>query len=349
MSLNSTDIPTKPSPAAGETSAPAGQRKASFMTIHNSRLLILCLATIAVLFALQFLLSDYLVLALTRILILSIFAMGYNMLMGYTGLLSLGHAMFFGFGLYAAGLSSYYFGTSLPVCFLIGVAASLVFSFVIGLLALRTEGVSFMIVTLMFAQAAYLSTLYFSKITGGDQGLTLPTTARSFSLLGIGFDMTSDTVRFNLSLVMFSAVLLFFFFVTQGPLGRLFSAVKENEPRTQMLGFDTYRVRLAAFTLSGTVSGLAGALYGLMFGYIGSAFAGFHYSIEALLFTLVGGPGTLLGPLLGTGVMTMLIDRLSGITTAYLIIIGVILIMVNMWFPKGILGTIRERWIPWLK
>ncbi|WP_172329057.1 branched-chain amino acid ABC transporter permease [Mangrovicoccus sp. HB161399] len=317
--------------------------------IHNGRLFALILATIAVLFALQFALSDYLVLAATRILIMAVFAMGYNMLMGYAGLLSLGHAMFFGAGLYAAGLSSYYWGSSLPVSFLIGILASAAFSFVIGLLALRTTGVSFMIVTLMFAQAAYLATLYFSRITGGDQGLTLPTDARSFSLLGHQMDMTSDPVRFNLALAIFALVLVFMFFVTQGPLGRLFAAVRENEPRTRMLGFDTYRVRLAAFTISGTVSGLAGALYGLVFGYIGSAFAGFHYSIEALLFTLVGGPGTLLGPLLGTTVMTMLIDRLSGLTTAYLMIVGVILILVNRWFPKGILGTIRERALPWLK
>ncbi|WP_138473309.1 branched-chain amino acid ABC transporter permease [Poseidonocella sp. HB161398] len=337
MSLDTTQAP------------PETGRGSPARLIHNGRLFALVLATIAGLFALQFVLSDYLVLAVTRILIMAVFAMGYNMLMGYTGLLSLGHAMFFGAGLYAAGLSSYYWGTSLPVSFLIGILASLAFSFVIGLLALRTQGVSFMIVTLMFAQAAYLATLYFSRVTGGDQGLTLPTDARSFSLFGAAMDMTSDTVRFNLALAIFAAVLVAMYFVTQGPLGRLFAAVRENEPRTQMLGFDTYRVRLAAFTISGTISGLAGALYGLVFGYIGSAFAGFHYSIEALLFTLVGGPGTLLGPLLGTAVMTMLIDRLSGITTAYLMIVGVILILVNRWFPKGILGTIRERALPWLK
>ena len=116
-----------------------------------------------------------------------------------------------------------------------------------------------------------------------------------------------------------------------------------------MLGFDTYAIKLTAFTVSGTISGTAGALYGLMFGYIGSSFAGFQNSIEALLYTLIGGPGTLLGPLLGTAVMTMLIDRLSGITTAYLIVIGVLLIVVNLWFPKGILGTIRDRWLGWLK
>ena len=86
-----------------------------------------------------------------------------------------------------------------------------------------------------------------------------------------------------------------------------------------------------------------------MFGYIGSAFAEFKISIEALLFTLVGGPGSLLGPLVGTGLMTLLIDRLSGVTTAYLIVIGALLIVVTLWFPAGILGTLRDRWLAWLK
>ena len=126
-------------------------------------------------------------------------------------------------------------------------------------------------------------------------------------------------------------------------------AVRENEDRTEMLGFSIYTIKLVAFTVSGTIAGTAGALYGLMFGYIGSAFADFQNSIEPLLFTLVGGPGTLLGPLLGTALMTLLIDRLSGMTTAYLVVVGVILIVTTLWFPKGILGTVRDRWVKWLR
>jgi len=319
------------------------------MNIPNKKLFMLCLGVVAILFALQFVLSSYLVLTLTRILIMAIFAMGYNLLMGYTGMLSLGHAMFFAAGLYCAGLSSYYWGVSLPVAFLLGILGSAVVSYVIGLLALRTQTVSFMIVTLMFAQVAYLLTLQYSEITGGDQGLTLPATARSFSLFGMPMDMTSQGVRFNIAWVLFTVTLFGLFWITQGPIGRLFIAVRENENRTKMLGFDTYRLKLVSFTVSGTISGMAGAVYGLMFGFIGSSFAGTQYSIEALLYTLVGGPGTLLGPLLGTGVMTLLIDRLSSEITGYLIVIGALLIAVNLWFPAGLLGTLRDRWVSWLK
>jgi branched-chain amino acid transport system permease protein len=313
------------------------------------RLLILCLAVLAALFLLQFVLSSYLVLALTRIMIVAVFAMGYNILMGYTGLLSLGHAMFFAAGLYGAGLSAYYWGVSLPLAFLLGILSAFVVSLVIGLLALRTKTVAFMILTLMFSQAAFLLTLHLGDITGGDQGLTLPTEARSFALLGLTFDMTSDATRYNIAFVVFAVVLMLTYAITRGPLGRLLIAVRENEDRTEMLGFNIYTVKLISFVVSGTVAGVSGALYGLMFGYIGSAFADFQNSIEPLLFTLVGGPGTLLGPLLGTAIMTMLIDRLSGLTTAYLIVVGVILIITTVWFPKGILGTIRDRWLSWLR
>lgn len=319
------------------------------MSLRNRKLLALCLLVLAGLFGLQFVLSEYMVLALTRILILAIFAMGYNLLMGYAGLLSLGHALFFAAGLYASGLACVYGDVPLPLAFGLGILGGGAVALLIGLLALRTQAVSFMIVTLMFSQVGYLLTLQFSDITGGDQGLTLPASARGFSLFGRMVDMTSGSTRFNLALGLFAITLLGLFALTQGPLGRLFAAVRENARRTEMLGFDTYRIRLLAFTLSGLISAMAGALYGLMFGYIGSAFAEIRVSIEVLLFTLLGGPGTLLGPLLGTTLMTLLIDRISGLTTAYPIVIGVLLVVINLWFPKGTLGSLRDRWIPWMK
>ncbi|MFT3690619.1 branched-chain amino acid ABC transporter permease [Paenirhodobacter sp.] len=307
----------------------------------------LCLAVLAVLAVVPFVIGGYPVLALTRVLILAVFAMGYNMLMGYTGLVSLGHALYFAAGMYAAGLASHYGGVSLPLAFGLGILGAAAVSLVTGLLALRTQTVSFMIVTLMFAQVGYLTTLHFSPITGGDQGLSLK--SRSFTLFGHVFDMTQESTRYGLAFGLFAVALAVTFALTQGRLGRLFAAVRGNPERTRMLGYDVDRIRLAAFTVSGTLAGAAGALYGLMFGFIGSSFAEFRTSIEALLYTLVGGPGTLLGPLLGTALMTALIDRLSGVTSAYLVIVGVLLVVLTLWFPKGILGTIRDRWAPWLR
>jgi branched-chain amino acid transport system permease protein len=308
----------------------------------------LLLAILAVLFALQFLVSDYHVLTLTRIMVLAVFAVGYNVLLGYVGLLSLGHAMFFAAGIYGAGLTAYHLGWSVPAAFLAGVLAASVLALVIGLVSLRTIRVSFMIVTMMFAQVGFLLTLYFAAYTGGDQGLSLPSSARSFRLAGMRIDLADPIVRYNLAFGLLAIALAIVFIVTRSAAGRVFIAIRENEGRTEMLGFNIFTAKLKAFVLSGMIAGAAGSAYALLFGYVGSTFASIQYSIEALLFTLLGGAGTLFGPLLGAVFMISLIDRLSELTSAYFLLVGLVLIGLILWFPKGILGTVRERWLPWL-
>lgn len=312
------------------------------------RNLILVIVVLAVLFLLQFVVPQYYVLTITRMMALAVFAVGYNMLLGYVGLLSLGHAMFFAAGLYGAGLATYHLGTPVPLAFLIGVGAALVLAFVIGWVALPTMRISFMIVTLMFSQVGFLTILYFAAWTGGQDGLSLPTAARHFSLFGMDFSLANDMVRYNLAFGLLAVSLAISFVVLISRRGRIFTAIRENEGRTEMLGFNTFAAKLEAFLYSGGIAGAAGAAYGLLFGYMGSTFASIQYSIEVLLFTLLGGAGTLLGPLVGVALMTLLIDKLSEVTSAYLLVIGVVLIALVLWFPKGILGSIRERWVKWL-
>lgn len=312
---------------------------------RNMILLVLVLAGI---FLLQFVLPQYYVLTITRMMVLAVFAVGYNMLLGYVGLLSLGHAIFFAAGLYGAGLATYHLGIPVPLAFLIGVAAALVLAFAIGWVALPTMRISFMIVTLMFSQVGFLATLYFATYTGGQDGLSLPQAARHFSLFGTDLSLANDLVRFNVAFLLLLVALAISFAVLVSRRGRIFTAIRENEGRTEMLGFNTFAAKLEAFLYSGGIAGAAGAAYGLLFGYMGSTFASIQYSIEVLLFTLLGGAGTLLGPLIGVALMMTLIDRLSEITSAYLLVIGVVLITLVLWFPKGLLGTIRERWIRWL-
>jgi branched-chain amino acid transport system permease protein len=312
------------------------------------RNLALLAVVMAGLFLLQFVMPQYYVLVITRMMVLAVFAVGYNMLLGYVGLLSLGHAMFFAAGLYGAGLASYHLGIAVPLAFVIGVVAAVVLAFVIGWVALPTVRVSFMIVTLMFSQVGFLTTLYFAKYTGGQDGLSLPQAARQFSLLGTDFSLANEVVRFNVAFGLLLAVLVISFAVLVSRRGRIFTAIRENEGRTEMLGFNTFAAKLEAFLYSGGIAGAAGAAYGLLFGYMGSTFASIQYSIEVLLFTLLGGAGTLLGPLIGVVLMMTMIDKVSELTSAYLLVIGVVLIALVLWFPKGILGTIRERWLPWL-
>ena len=300
------------------------------------------------LFAMQFVLPDYHHLIATRVMVLAVFAMGYNVMFGYTGLLSLGHAMFFGTGMYTAGMTVYHLGWSVPLAFTAGIAAGAFVSLLLGAIALRTAGVSFMIVTLMFSQVAYLATLYFTSYTRGDEGLVLPAAARSFSVFGHVVDLTDPATRYNLALALLTITVIVVFKLVRGSTGRALVAVRENEPRTQMLGYNTFVIKLESVVISGSLSAASGAAYALLFAYVGSSFTSIQYSIDALLFTLLGGAGTVLGPLLGSFIMFYLIDIASSYTAAYLLVTGFVLIGLVLFFPRGLLGALKTRWLPWL-
>ncbi|MCX8572337.1 MULTISPECIES: branched-chain amino acid ABC transporter permease [Hyphomicrobiales] len=305
-------------------------------------------AVIALLVALNFALPEYHHAVLARVLVLAVFAMGYNMLFGYAGLLSLGHAMFFAAGLYGAGLPLYHLGWGVPAAFASGLAAGLVVSAGIGLLALRTSGVAFMIVTMMFAQVFYLVTLYFGEWTRGDEGLVLQQQARQVALGETTLDLTNPTTRYLLAVALFAIVLFATLAVVRSRHGRVLVAIRENEERTRMLGYDTFTNKLAAVVTSGVICAAAGAAYALLFGYVGSTFASVQYSILPLLWVLLGGAATTLGPLIGTLFMYYVIDIASGYTSAYMLVVGVVLILLVLYFRKGVLGTVRERWVRWL-
>ena len=303
---------------------------------------------IALLFALNFVLPDYHHGLLARIMVLAVFAMGYNLLFGYVGLLSLGHAMFFSAGLYGSGLAIYHLGWGVPAAFGAGLVSGALLSLVIGLLALRTTGVAFMIVTMMFAQVFYLSILYFAQWTGGDQGLVLQQAQRLIEIGGVTLDLTEPVTRYMVSLGLFSVVLVATLMMARSAFGRVLVAIRENEERTRMLGYDTFANKLAAVVASGIICAASGAAYALLFGYVGSTLASVQYSILPLLWVLLGGAATTLGPLVGTVFMYYVIDVTSGYTSAYMLVVGIALILLVLYFPKGVLGTIRDRWVRWL-
>jgi branched-chain amino acid transport system permease protein len=201
-----------------------------------------------------------------------------------------------------------------------------------------------MIVTLMFSQAAYLTILYFGATTGGDEGFVLPAAARTV----FGLDLSGETERFVAALLLFAAVLLASGRLVRSRFGRSLVAIRENEERARMLGYDTTRLKLIAVVLSGATSGLAGAAYAILFGYVGASFAAVPYSILPLLWVLLGGAGTTVGPLIGVFLMFYLIDLASGVTVAYLLVVGVALVLLTLFLPRGIAGLVRERvaWLP---
>ena len=316
--------------------------------MNYNKIVILHLLVFSALFALQFFASGYAVLSLTRIMVLAIYAVGYNLLFGYAGLLSLGHAMFFATGLYVAAIGTTRAGIPVPAAFGLAIVIGAIVSAAMGAITLRVKGVAFMIVTLMFSQAAFLAVLYFGEYTRGDEGIIIPDTIRSFEFLGIPVDLTDAKLRYNLTLALLSIAVFLCLLIVSSKLGRVLVAIRENEDRTSMLGYDVARYKLVAFIISGTISAAAGATYALMFAYAGSTLASIQYSIHPLLWTLLGGASTVLGPILGTALMFVLVDVASSFTNANLLMVGVVLILLVLFFPKGILGTLRQRYLPWL-
>jgi len=304
---------------------------------------------LAALLVAQLVASEYAILSLTRVMVLAVYAVGYNLLFGYAGLLSLGHAMFFAAGLYGAGLAAEHLALGAPAAFLAGIGAGLVLSALAGLVVLRTSGVGFMIVTLMFAQAAYLTLLYLAPITRGQDGFALKGDIRRVLLPGgLSLDLTNPAAGYNLALALLAVAVLGCLALVRSPFGRVLVAIRENEERTRLLGYDTWANKLIAFVVSGTVAAAAGAAYALLFANVGAELASIQYSILPLLWVLLGGAGTVLGPLLGTLLMFYLVDVASGQTHAYMLVVGAALLVLVVWFPKGLLGTLRERMVPWL-
>ena len=299
---------------------------------------------LALLAALFFVLPEYHVGNFARIMVLAAYAIGYNILFGYTGLLSLGHALFFAAGMYGLGLSIKFLGFPPATAFLAGALSAAVVSAAVGFLALRTSGVAFMIVTLMFSQAGYLAILLFGEYTRGDEGFVIQQSERILS----GIDLTGPMARYYAAFAVFAVCFAISAWLVRTKFGRCLVAIRENEERTRMIGYDVSAHKLLAVIVSGTISGVAGAAYALLFGYAGATFATVQYSIFPLLWVLLGGAGTTIGPLIGTAFAFYLIDLSSGVTTAYLIVVGAAIMLLTLFAPQGIAGEIRKRAAAWL-
>ena len=178
----------------------------------------------------------------------------------------------------------------------------------------------------------------------GDEGIVIPQARRAL----LGIDLSQDSNRYFAALILFAVALLITGALVRSGFGRTLVAIRENEDRATMLGYDVQRFKLIAVIASGVLSGASGAAYALLFGYAGATFATVQYSIFPLLWVLLGGAGTTIGPLIGAVFMFYLIDYASGLTNAYLLLVGIVLVALTLFAPQGIVGTIRARWIRWL-
>jgi len=298
------------------------------------------LLLIPVIVILPFLTHDdfYLNLA-TLIMIWSIFAVGFDFVFGSLGMVSFGHASFLGIGGYAVALGTQRLGLPFEAGVLLAMFAAAGCAWLYSFFALRVSGIFFSLVTLSLSQLLYI--LADSKLrewTGGADGL--PGVARP-ELLGIDF---FDPVNFYwYSAGMFALVMVLIAILRSSPFGRVVMAIQQNEIRTQHLGYNTHRIKQITFLISGAISGLAGALLGSLLMYVNPQMLHWGTSGDVIIMTLLGGAGTLWGPVAGVAIFEILKEWLSGRTQYWYGILGVIFILATLYFPRGVLGELQAR------
>ncbi len=277
----------------------------------------------------------------TQIIIWGLFALGYNVCLGYTGMLSFGHAAYFGVGAYTTGIVLIRLWENVWFGLLSGLLMGAVTAVVLGYLCIKRRGIYFAMLTLAFAQLLYFIAFQWVDLTGGDNGLrNIP--AVPLTLPGISIDIYPP-LRFYFFVLFFVVLaLLALNRILQSPFGHVLQAVRENEPRARSCGYETSNVRWLAFILSGTISGLAGGLYALYLHFVGIESLYWITSGQVVMITLLGGMGSFIGPFIGAGVFLFLEDVLSALTANWMIFLGIIFVLCVLFFPAGVWGTIKE-------
>ncbi len=277
-----------------------------------------------------------------EILTWSLFAMSFDLIYGFTGMLSLGHATFFGAGSYLFTLSVIHWQANLWIALILAILGSAIVAWVIGFFAVRARGTNFVVITIIFSLVIFYLSFYYKSITGGDDGL--PMKPPDLSLGFLSFSLYDEPIaNYYLVLVIVSLCFLFYRRLIHSPLGKLFLAIRSNEERTRHIGFNTLQYRLLSFVISGAFSGLAGGLYTMTTHYSNNKLLHWTTSIDVVVWTIVGGAGTLLGPVLGTGLFTFFREFISFHFKQYPIVIGIVLILFIIFVPKGLLGLVLGR------
>jgi branched-chain amino acid transport system permease protein len=280
---------------------------------------------------------------LTEILIWGLLAMSSDILIGYTGMISFGHSAFFGLGMYGAATALIAFTPSLWLAMLFGLVAAAAVAGFVAYFSTRLRDIYFAITTMVFSQIFYVIIFTWTEVTGGENGLTFARPPLAIaSLFSIPF--TSESLHwFVLAVVTASYLLLRR--ITQSPFGMVLQSIRENEPRTRAIGYPIERYKIVAVMLSGLFAGLAGVLYALQNRFAAPDFVFFLVSGEAVIYNVIGGIGTLVGPILGAAFFLLLREALSRFFTEYYLIpVGVIFIAMVIFMPQGLLGFMR-RWL----
>jgi branched-chain amino acid transport system permease protein len=283
-----------------------------------------------------------------NILIFGLYAVGFNLLFGYTGMLSFGHAAFFGVGGYLAGIAVVHASWPWWAAIVTGVAASCVAGVVIGYLAIRTRGIYFSMVTLALAQIVYYVFYKAEGWTGGENGLR-GVRVESINLPGISIDFLNPLNKYYVILVFVALALWFVSRVLNSPFGAVIEAIRENEKRAVACGYDVARAKLLVFVLSAGICGLAGALRALHLSIVPIDSLHYLQSGQAVMMCLLGGMGTFFGPFVGAAVFLYLEDVVTNLTRYWMGVVGVVFMVFVLFFPKGIWGTLVDQMERWMR
>ena len=302
----------------------------------NSRIpLFLQLLALLVLIAYPLYGSSFYVEMLAKTLVMAIFAMSLALLVGFTGLVSLGHAAYFGIAAYVVALvTPKYDPASFWLAFPASVLAAALAALVIGLFVLRTKGIYFIMVTMAFAQMVYF--LFFdNKALGGSDGIYVYFRPDATA---VGLDLENKTSFYYFTLVLLVAVYLFLRRVLFSPFGRVLTGIRVNEHRLRAVGYGTFNYKLAAFTLAGALAGLAGYLWAAQTGFVNPELMGFHMSAHAIMMVILGGMGNFAGAIVGAFAFEYVMHFFKDLTKHWQLLMGGFILLVVIVAPRGLLG-----------
>ncbi|AMS42581.1 branched-chain amino acid ABC transporter permease [Aminobacter aminovorans] len=272
-----------------------------------------------------------------KILVLALFALAYNLIFGYVGLLAFGHAAFYGASAYVTAHAAAAWGLPTELCILLGVMVATAIGALFGWLAIRRQGLYFAMITLALAQIIYFYGVQ-APWTHGEDGIQSVPRGMLFGVI----DLSNTLNMYYVTLAVFLAGFAFIYRIIHSPFGQTLKSIRENEPRAISLGYSTDRFKLIAFTLSAMLSGVAGGLKAIIFQLASLADVFFMTSADVLLMTLIGGVGTLLGPVVGAAVLVTLQRELATLGAWVVVVQGIIFVLCVLFLRKGIIGTLEE-------
>lgn len=306
--------------------------------INRIALLFLAASLLAAPIVLPLLGASFWVSVVAEILIWSLLAASVNLLLGYVGLLSFGQALYFGVGMYGAALSVLHWGAGFWGGLMLGALAAMLMAAVAGSVAVRLTWHYFAIITVVFSLILYFAAMSAKPLTGGDDGISFAPPS-IFKFDAVNLSLGDQTVQFYAILAVVAAAYGAMWLIVNSPLGLRFIAVRENDRRAALIGINVYLTRYIAFVIAGTLAGLSGALFAFFGRYASASYMFYHVSGEAVVWAIVGGAGSLLGPLFGTGILIVLRELVSAVWENYLFAVGAITILVVMFAPRGLAGA----------